>query len=295
MCIRDSLYTIPIINTLQNRGYKDPIQFQVTLQGIGVSHGERDENMTTLTTTKIPVLLDSGTTISYMPADLVEMIASEVGATYSPDYGYYIMDCINEMEEESSLIFDFGGFYIANWLSNFQLLTDSRSNVCILGIAPQSDPAIILGDNFLVSTYVVYDLDNMEISMAHADFSDGGEYIDTIKDSVPSALKAPGYSSTWSTYESIVPGGNMFPTSYNFSSSNSVSLSHSATGTSSNKGQKSQTSTTAFSNSRSSSTISSTAMSSSTSSSSTRKENGGHNLNPPFFATFVMAILYHIR
>ena len=288
------LYTIPIINTLEHRGYKDPIQFQVTLQGVGTSKGDKEENLTTLTTTKIPVLLDSGTTISYMPAELVQMLANQVGATYSPVYGYYIMDCIQEMEQESSVIFDFGGFYLSNWLSDFQLVTDSRSNICILGIAPQSDPTIILGDNFLANTYVVYDLDNMEISMAHANSSDDGEYVDIIDGSVPSALKAPGYSSTWSTYESIVSGGNMFSTASNSSTSYSVSMSHSATSSSSFKGQKIQTSTSTFSNSKSSSTISSTRISSPTSSSSTRKENGGHNLNPPFFARFITAIFYHI-
>lgn len=288
------LYTIPIINTLQHRGYKDPIQFQVTLQGLGTSKGDKEDNLTTLTTTKIPVLLDSGTTISYMPTELVKMLADQVGATYSSAYGYYIMDCIKEMEEESSIIFDFGGFYLSNWLSDFQLVTDSRSNICILGIAPQSDPTIILGDNFLANTYVVYDLDNMEISMAQANFSDDGEYIEIIESAVPSALKAPGYSSTWSTYESIVSGGNMFSTAANSSISYSAPTSHSATSSSSSKGQKTQSSTTALHISKSTSSTSSTGMLSPTSNSSTRKENGGHNLNPPFFARFITAIFHHI-
>ncbi|CAI4331657.1 AVB_G0009910.mRNA.1.CDS.1 [Saccharomyces cerevisiae] len=229
-----------------------------------------------------------------MPTELVKMLADQVGATYSSAYGYYIMDCIKEMEEESSIIFDFGGFYLSNWLSDFQLVTDSRSNICILGIAPQSDPTIILGDNFLANTYVVYDLDNMEISMAQANFSDDGEYIEIIESAVPSALKAPGYSSTWSTYESIVSGGNMFSTAANSSISYSAPTSHSATSSSSSKGQKTQSSTTALHISKSTSSTSSTGMLSPTSSSSTRKENGGHNLNPPFFARFITAIFHHI-
>ncbi|CAI4058268.1 hypothetical protein SKDZ_04G3600 [Saccharomyces kudriavzevii ZP591] len=282
------LYTIPIINILQKNGYKDPIQFHVTLQGIAVATGDGMDNATTLTTTKIPALLDSGTTISYLPVKLVELLADKVGAFYSSEYGYYVMNCIHEVKKDITVVFDFGGFHISSWLSNFQLFTDSSSDVCILGFAPQSDPTVILGDNFLVSTYIVYDLDNMEISMANADFSDNDEYIDIIESAVPSALKAPNYSNTWSTYESIVPGGNIFSTSSNVSMSGSGSRSHSATSSSSLKGQKLQTSTT---NSRSSAA---TSVSSPTLSSSTRKENGGDNLSPPFFARLITTILYYI-
>ncbi|CAI4056807.1 hypothetical protein SUVZ_02G2700 [Saccharomyces uvarum] len=284
------LYTIPIINTLQRHGYKDPIQFQVTLQGLGLAKGDNDSELTTITTTKIPALLDSGTTISYMPVELVEMFADKVGASYSSKVGYYLMDCITDTENDINVVFDFGGFYISGNLSSYQLSADSSSDVCILGFAPQSDSTVILGDNFLSNVYVVYDLDNMEISMAQVDLSGRSEDIDVIEDSVPSAVKAPSYSSTWSTDGSIVSGGNIFTVSSG--SSNQRSGSGSTTSTSGSKGQKDQASTT-YSKSGTGSVVSSTMASSSTST-STKKENIGHSLNPPFFAKFITTVLSYI-
>lgn len=285
------LYTIPIINTLQDHGYKDPIQFQVTLQGLGLAKG--DSESTTITTTKIPALLDSGTTISYMPVELMEMLADKVGASYSSKVGYYLMDCITDTDDDINVVFDFGGFYISGNLSSYQLSADSSSDVCILGFAPQSDSTVILGDNFLSNAYVVYDLDNMEISMAQVDLSGRSENIDVIEDSVPSAVKAPSYSSTWSTDGSIVSGGDIFTVSSGSSNQRSGSGSYSTTSTSSSKGQKDQGSTT-YAKSGAGSTASSTMASSSTSASSTKKENVGHTLNPPFFAKFITIVLSYI-
>lgn len=36
---------------------------------------------------------------------------------------------------------------------------------------PQGEPGILLGDNFLRNTYIVYDLEDMEISIAQANFN----------------------------------------------------------------------------------------------------------------------------
>ncbi|KOH00990.1 aspartyl protease DI49_0336 [Saccharomyces eubayanus] len=287
------LYTIPIINTLQHQGYKDPIQFQVTLQGIGLAKEDTNAESTTLTTTKVPALLDSGTTISYMPFELVEMFADKVGASYSSEIGYYLMDCITDTDNDINVVFDFGGFYISGNLSSYQLSADSSSDICILGFAPQSDSTVILGDNFLSHAYVVYDLDNMEISMAQVDLSGRDENIDIIEDSVPSAVKAPSYSNTWSMDESIVSGGNIFTITSGSSIHSSGSGTYSTASTSSSKGQKDQTST-AYSKSGVGSAASSTVASSSTSNSSTKKENFGYSLNTPFFAKFITAVLSYI-
>ena len=61
----------------------------------------------------------------------------------------------------------------------------------------QSDSLCLLGDAFLVDTYVVYDLENHEVSIAQASFNDQEEDIELFSDSVPGAIPAPGYSSTW--------------------------------------------------------------------------------------------------
>lgn len=209
-----TLYTIPLINTLS--GYSEPIQFEVTLQGLGL---QANDTNTTLTTTKIPALLDSGTTLAYFPSNLATMIARGVGATYSSLYGYYMMSC-SDIDTSTEIIYDFGGFLIASPLENYIIQTSGST--CILGILPQSGNSIILGDTFLTSAYVVYDLENLEISLAQANVgSTGSDNIDVISSSVPSAVKAPAYSSTWSTSASIATGGNIFTVTVGSSQNNS--------------------------------------------------------------------------
>ncbi|CAL9735200.1 aspartic proteinase Mkc7p [Monosporozyma servazzii] len=213
------LYTIPLINTLRGYGYETPIQFDVTLQGIGLSDGD---NNSTLTSTKVPALLDSGTTLTYLPKSLLDDLADKIGARYIERYGYYMVPCNSEgtsssaFDDDTSLVFDFGGFHIRTPLKDY--LVQALTNTCILGLIPQDSNGVILGDTFLTHAYVVYDLDNLEISMAQAKYIedyDAEDYksadIQTINSSVPGATKAPGYSSTWSTSASNTDSsGNIF-------------------------------------------------------------------------------------
>lgn len=199
------LYTVPLLNTLESSGYTDPIQFEVAVQGIGV---RTSGSNTTLTTTVIPALLDSGATLSYFPVQVAEMIADALDATYSSSYGYYIVDCPSS-DDDTEIIYDFGGFHIASKLTDY-ILTTNRPSICVLGIVPQNSNRFILGDVFLTSAYVVYDLDNFEISLAQANYEGGDEQIEVISESVPSAIKAPSYSSTRFSSASASTGGDIF-------------------------------------------------------------------------------------
>lgn len=194
-----SLYTIPILNMYRSRGYQNPIEFDVTVQGVSVTSGSTAKNLTNV---QFPALLDSGTTLSYLPYSLTELIANAVGATYSRLTGYYSMRCPSA-NNDTKILFDFGGFQIAANLSSYLLSTSSSSSTCYLGMIPLSSNSAIFGDNFLINTYVVYDLENYEISMAQAAFNNGESDIEVISDSVPSATRAQGYSSTWSTNQPI--------------------------------------------------------------------------------------------
>ncbi|QLQ82375.1 hypothetical protein HG537_0H01370 [Torulaspora globosa] len=200
------LYTIPLLNPYQNRGVQNPIEFDVTVQGVGISQSGSTK---TITTTKFPALLDSGTTLTYMPYQLTELIAARIGARYSSNLGFYVMPCPAD-NDNTQLLYDFGGFQISANLSNYILGSSSSSNVCYLGIIPLSDSNAIFGDNFLINAYVVYDLENYEVSMAQARFNATQSQIEVINGSVPSAVKAPSYSATWSTVQSITSGGGAF-------------------------------------------------------------------------------------
>lgn len=65
---------------------------------------------------------------------------------------------------------------------------------------------ILFGDNVLRSAYLVYDLDEFEISIAQARYTTEGE-ISVISSSVPNSIQAPGYSST-SLPSSVVGSGD---------------------------------------------------------------------------------------
>ncbi|CAI4047501.1 hypothetical protein SUVZ_12G1730 [Saccharomyces uvarum] len=222
-----TLYTVPLVNTL--RGFTSPIQFDVTLNGLGIVDSNGDKK--TLTTTKVPALLDSGTTLTYLPVEMVELIAEDIGAQYSSRLGYYVMTCPSS-DNSTQIVFDFGGFHINASLSSFVLSTSSST--CLLGIIPTSDSTgSILGDSFLTNAYVVYDLDNLEISMAQAKYNVTSEDIEIISTSVPNAVKAPGYTNSWSSSASIVTGGNIFTVNSSSTASYSGSVtSNTASGTS---------------------------------------------------------------
>lgn len=207
------LSTVPIINT---GAPGNPVQFQVTLQGVGISLDKsKDTNTTgisknvTLTTSKFPVLLDSGTTLMALPRSVTDQMAEHLGATYNPDTSYYQLKCPSQ-DDKTRLVLDFGGFHVNAKITNH--ITRSQNGECQLGITPSDTDSGTLGDVFLVDAYVVYDLDNYEISLAQADFNDSTQDIEPISSSVPSATKAPGYSSTWTGSESITSGGDIFTT-----------------------------------------------------------------------------------
>ena len=221
------LYTVPIINIYRNQGYTYPIEFDITLQGIGISSSSEQ---VTISQTKIPALLDSGTTITYMPADLVSLLAEQIGASFSSTSGFYEMSCLSS-DDDTDLVFDFGGFHISAPLSDFLISTTVSNRQCIFAVVPQASQNVILGDVFLRQAYVVYDLENYEISLGQADYSDDSEDIDIISSTVPSAVQAASYSNTWSTSQDITSGGNIF--TLNSNSTNSNTATGTVTGTAS--------------------------------------------------------------
>ncbi|KAL3237717.1 pepsin-like aspartic protease RNJ42_00704 [Nakaseomyces bracarensis] len=251
------LVTVPMVNTYAASGFKNPIQFEITLSGLGIT---MDGSNTTITTTKIPALLDSGTTLTYFPEAIVDSIMNTVGATYSRSVGYYTFDCPANVND-FNIVFDFNGFQISASISDFVIGTNGQN--CILGILPQSTGGAILGDSFLNSAYVVYDLENYQISLGQADYSGGSENIEVISDSVPSAVSAPDYSNTWSTLATTFnAAGDIFTNTFDYTSqTGSASGSNSqatATSGSTSASQTGSASTTRRSTSASATTTSST-------------------------------------
>lgn len=141
----------------------------------------------TLTSQKfpIPVVLDSGTTLSYLPTDLAIQVWKEVGAVYSPQFQLALLPC--DMQNSNGY-FSFG-FAGPNGpqikVSMDELVLDLGSSptpvfsagpyrgmaACEFGIQNFSSAPYLLGDTFLRSAYVVYDLANNQIGLAATDFN----------------------------------------------------------------------------------------------------------------------------
>lgn len=180
-----SLTSVPIINTLASSGYSTAIKIEVTLSDVTFDGSSSLSD-------PIAVLLDSGTTLTYLPSDTVSAIASQVGATYSSSYGYYLLSCPSDSAASENITFSFQGVNIQAPLSNFILSADSTGSTCVLGLI--SSTTYILGDSFLRSAYLVYDLDDLTVSLAQAVFTND-ENIKVITDSVPGTVAASDSST----------------------------------------------------------------------------------------------------
>lgn len=131
----------------------------------------------------LPVILDSGTTASYLPDEFIDPILSGVGAINDPGYGT-IVPC-RLASSLANFTFGFGGlggptitvafgqylFPIFNQQGVQPEFTDGAGTVCAFNLLSSGTGPLILGDNFLRSAYVVYDLANNQIALANTNFN----------------------------------------------------------------------------------------------------------------------------
>ena len=136
--------------------------------------------------TSIGVLLDSGTSLTYLPNNMVQSIYQAVNAQYQEDEGIASVDC-SLASSDSELTFHFsdtlsikvsmselvfGATSVTNQEGDDKSFTHSKATNqnCAFGIGPSGGNTGLLGDTFLRSAYVVYDLSNNEISLAQSSF-----------------------------------------------------------------------------------------------------------------------------
>ena len=121
----------------------------------------------------VGVLLDSGSTISYLPDRIVADLAEKAGARAVPaglTGDFYFIDCDAKPEGNATFTFD-NGAEISVPLTEF--VTQSTNEFCPWGL--QSSDTLggipILGDNFLRHAYVVYNLEKDTISLAQVKYT----------------------------------------------------------------------------------------------------------------------------
>lgn len=142
------------------------------------------QGVTVLTSAKFlaPAVLDSGTSYIGLPITIFNEVAALLGAVSDDVYGY-LVHCDIRLHD-GTMDFGFGGSYgpvisvryaelaIPLYSRNgTQLKFSDHSYACAFGMFPVADgEQILLGDTFLRSSYVVYDLENREIALAPTKF-----------------------------------------------------------------------------------------------------------------------------
>lgn len=169
-------------------------EFLIALSSVALSG-------TKISPTNLPVavLLDSGTTLMYLPDELARSIHKQVNAvtdTMSGGGVAYVPCALGREDRALELVFS--GIPISVPFNEL-VLPSTRSDgsglrfqdgtpACVFGIAPNGGGVSVLGDTFLRSAYVVYDLVNNQISMAPTNFN---ATTDNIKEIAPGPAGVP--------------------------------------------------------------------------------------------------------
>ncbi|QQK45490.1 putative aspartic-type endopeptidase opsB [Penicillium digitatum] len=168
-------------------------EFIIALTQVSLTNSS-SENTYSSSLIPVGVLLDSGSSLTYLPDALVQEIYDDLGVSYEPDSGIGYIDC-SMADEDIALSYTFSSPTIN--VSIKELIIDAGDlffrngkRACIFGIVPAGSSTAVLGDTFLRSAYVVYDLANNEISLASTNFNTTENdilEIGTGPDSVPGA------------------------------------------------------------------------------------------------------------
>jgi len=173
----------------------------------------------------LPVILDSGTTLTYFPNDIAQNIYDGLGITNDPDAGPYVPCNVDTSNMKFS--FTFGsetGKAIDVDLSQFVIPYNAAAGLpkingehaCTFGIFQSGSVAdgagdILFGDTFLRSVYVVYDIDNNQIGLAQTKF-----------DVTDSSVKEIGSAASQTV--NTIPGASTVTNPASLSQANSAGL-----------------------------------------------------------------------
>jgi len=191
-----SLQTVPI---LKSAGEYSGLL--IALTGMSLDGA----NISSSSSLPAAVLLDSGSTITYLPSDITRSLYQRLHAlidTSSPTVVAYVPCAL--AQEDRSIDFTFSGIQISVPFNELVLPSKGGdgsglhfhdgSPACLFGIAPNGGGPSVLGDTFLRSAYVVYDLSNHQVSLAQTNFNattDNYKAIEAGPGGVPDATMVP--------------------------------------------------------------------------------------------------------
>lgn len=158
-------------------------------------------------------ILDSGTTITVLPNDLATKVLATFGAVVDPAIPEPLVSC-SLANADAQFVYQFGGTSGPKITIPVADLVDPHieglqfkdgSDACTLGVEGADIDFLLLGDTFLRSAYVVYDLESKQIALAQSKLNVTtsniqeitGDSIPGVQTVVPSlALAAPTHTAS---------------------------------------------------------------------------------------------------
>lgn len=150
-------------------------EFFITLTSLSLGSTTLQDDMA------LAVLLDTGSSLTYLPNSITDKIFDMVNAVYEENEGVAFVPC-SLGDQTANMTFKFSepasiAVPISELVLDFiditgrQLSFNNGVPACLFGIAPAGSSTNVLGDTFLRSAYTVFDLDNHEISLAQSKFN----------------------------------------------------------------------------------------------------------------------------
>ncbi|KAM3560281.1 hypothetical protein MY1884_003029 [Beauveria asiatica] len=192
---RGNLVTLPVQKV--GSSYRE---FFITMTGLDAGSKSIANDMA------LAVLLDTGSSLTYLPNDLATSVYQAVNATWFEPSQLAIIPCDKALRDDTITFHFSKPASISVQLRELVLpvvsangrspkLEDGR-RACLFGIFPSGKGARVLGDTFLRSAYVVYDIANNQVSLAQSNFDakPSGSNVVEIgagKNQLPDATVAP--------------------------------------------------------------------------------------------------------
>ncbi|AOW05218.1 aspartic peptidase domain-containing protein [Yarrowia lipolytica] len=208
--IDGDLFTVKLVNPQRSVSSK-PIAFYVGLDSVSITDVKGVSGF--ITKQPVPALLDSGTTLTYLPQDAFNYVVRAMGATYDPQNGY-VCPCKNGYSGHLDYNFSGANISVPLYQLTYPIQLQSQSgrvvnaqfrngdDACLL-LMQASQDHVILGDSFLRAAYVVYNLDSYEVSMGQTKYGvTDTNIVEIDSNGVKNANPAPEYSSSFTNVNS---------------------------------------------------------------------------------------------